>query len=203
MARRIATIVEGHGEVDAVPLLIRRIAETSQGASACELARPIRVGRQRLLAEGELERTVELAARQAGEDGGILILLDADDDCPRSLAEIVRSRATIVRSDRTIRVVLAKREFESWFLAAAESLAGQRGLAQELRPPRDSEAVRGAKEWLSDRMPPGRAYRPTLDQASLTARFDLALARARAPSFDKLCRDVESLLSPPHAGRAD
>ena len=42
-------------------------------------------------------------------------------------------------------------------------------------------------------MPPGRKYRPTLHQAALTHRFDMAAARA-APSFDKLWRDVTALL---------
>ncbi len=43
-------------------------------------------------------------------------------------------------------------------------------------------------------MPPGRSYRPTLDQAALTSVFDLDAAR-NAPSFDKLWRDVSELLT--------
>ena len=42
-------------------------------------------------------------------------------------------------------------------------------------------------------MRPGRSYRPTLDQAALTAAIDLAAART-APSFDKLWREVVALL---------
>ncbi len=60
-------------------------------------------------------------------------------------------------------------------------------------PPDDPEAVRDAKGWLSARMPPGRRYRETLHQASFSNMFDLDLARA-APSFDKLWRDVGSLI---------
>ncbi|MDD9987827.1 MAG: hypothetical protein OXQ31_16250 [Spirochaetaceae bacterium] len=41
---------------------------------------------------------------------------------------------------------------------------------------------------------PGRPYRPTLLQSSLTAILDLDAARA-APSFEKLWRDVISLLT--------
>ena len=43
-------------------------------------------------------------------------------------------------------------------------------------------------------MPSGQPYRPTLHQSALTATFDLDTARM-APSFDKLWRDVDSLLA--------
>lgn len=197
MARRIVTIVEGHGEVEAVPLLIRRLSAKGAGSVVPEMPKPIRVGRQKLMKGGEVERAVELAARQTGDGGGILILLDADDNCAKDMAEQILARATAARSDREIRVVLATREFESWFLAAAESLAGYRGLAETLRAPDDCESVRDAKGWLTRKMPSGRSYRPTLDQAALAAVFDVDAAREGAPSFDKLWRDVVSLLTPP------
>lgn len=60
--RRIAAIVEGHAEADAVPLLLRRIAEVAAPGAIVEVPRPIRVKRQRVLKEGELERTVDFAA---------------------------------------------------------------------------------------------------------------------------------------------
>jgi hypothetical protein len=200
---RIAAIVEGHGEVGAVPLLIRRIAAELAPGGSPDVSHPIRVGRHKLLKEGELERSVELAARQAGDGGGVLILLDADEDCPSRLAEQILRRARAARSDREIRVVLAKHEFEGWFLAAAESLGGQRGLAEGLRAPPDPEAVRDAKGWLTGNMPMGRSYRETLDQPALAARFDLQVARDRAPSFDKLWRDVASLLIAAPAGSSE
>ena len=53
-----------------------------------------------------LERAVEFAARQSGEQGRILILLDADDDCPKELAAEMLRRAEAARQDRIIRVVL-------------------------------------------------------------------------------------------------
>jgi len=92
-----------------------------------------------------------------------------------------------------VRVVLAKTEFESWFLAAAASIAGRRGIAESVTPPAKPEAVRDAKGVLSSWMPGNRSYRPSRDQAALAAVFDLHDARF-APSFDKLWRDVEALL---------
>ena len=43
-------------------------------------------------------------------------------------------------------------------------------------------------------MPRSRTYSPKLDQPELTKIFDLDSAR-KAPSFDKLWRDVDSLLA--------
>lgn len=91
-------------------------------------------------------------------------------------------------------MVLAKCEFEAWFLAAAESLRGRRGLAHDLQSPVDPEAVQGAKEWLSQRMGSSERYTETLDQPALAAAFDLAMAR-RADSFDKCYREIVRLLT--------
>lgn len=190
---RVVTVVEGHGDVAAVPILVRRIAAVVSPDAVIDVPRPIRVKRYSLLKEGELERAVELAARQAGADGRILILLDADRDCPMDLGPKVLRRATAARSDRTIRVVLAKREYEAWFLAAADSIAGRRNIDSATTAPAQPESIADAKRWLSDRMPAGQSYRETLDQPALTAVFDLDSARS-APSFDKMWRDVSSLL---------
>ena len=192
----VASIVEGDGEVRAVPILLRRIAEQVAPNRYVNVPPPIRVGRNKILKDGELERAVELAARKLGrgEQGGILILLDADDDCPREIAAEMLSRAHAVRRDRVIRVVLAKREYETWFLAAAHSIAGRRQIDASMAPPMEPESIRGAKERLSRRMPRERKYSPTTDQAALTAVFDMEVARS-APSFDKLWRDVVSLLA--------
>jgi hypothetical protein len=190
---RIVAIVEGHGEVEAVPILLRRIAEDAAPGQCLDVPRPIRVRRQRFVKEGELERAVELAARQTAATDGILILLDAEADCPRELAEKILRRAVKTRPDRRIKVVFPKRMYEAWFLAAAASIAGRRDLDASMVPPPDPEGVANPKAWLTDRMPADRSYRETLDQAALTASFDLRAA-CSAPSFRKLCRDLQSLL---------
>ena len=193
--RSFVTIVEGHGEVFAVPILIRRIASRVAPDSALNIPRPIRVKRNKIVQARELERAVALAAARAGKNGSILLLLDANGDCPAQLAARLLERATAARPDRAIRAVLAKMEYEAWFLAAAASLAGKHGIDGTVTGPPDPEAIRDAKGWLTSGMPPGRSYRETLHQAALTATFDLDLART-APSFDKLWRDVSALLRP-------
>ena len=191
MARLVA-IVEGHGEVEAVPLLIRRIGQEVSPLSTPDVVKPIRVPRGSMLKTGELDRYVSLAGIRVGSDGRILILLDAHRDCPAELRTTILERARATRSDLPIEVVLANREYESWFIAAVESLRGVRGISTDTDGPQDPESIQGAKEWLRDRMT--GSYHPTADQAALTARFDMALARRRAPSFDKMWRAVSALL---------
>ena len=193
MIVRIGCIVEGHGEVEAVPTLITRIAANLYPELVIVIPHPIRVSRSKVVQKNELERVVELAARQISGQGTIFIILDSDDDCPAQLGPVLLCRALQVRSDLPIAVVLAKHEFESWFLAAAESLSGHRGLKNDLQSPSNPEAISGAKEWLSQRMEGTGKYRPTVDQRELTAHFDLDQAR-HVDSFDKCYRDIVYLL---------
>lgn len=181
---RIAVIVEGKGEVQSVPILVRRIgAEVAPGVPV--RVTPIRVSRDRFVKTGELERYLDMAVREAGPDAGILILLDADDDCPADLGPTLLKRARRARLDKRIQVVLAKREYEAWFVAAAASV-----VASVPAAPQNPEAIRGAKEWIGRYQP----YRPTADQAPMTATFDMAQARRNAPSFAKMWRAVKTLL---------
>lgn len=188
----IGAIVEGHGEVDSVPLLVRRVA-TERSLRYPQVLPPWRIPRSKLVKSGELEKAVELIARRVGEGGGILILIDAYDDCPAGLGPELLERARAHRPDRAIEVVLANREYEAWFLAAAVSLRGSGGLPADLEPPPDPEAVRDAKRWLGDRMPNG--YSPPVDQPKLTATFSLDEART-ARSYCKLERAVAAMLGP-------
>lgn len=190
---RILCVVEGHGDREALPVLIRRVARRLVPARHVEVPKPIRVARSRLLKHGEIERAVDLAARQCEARDGILVLIDAETDCPADLGPKLLQRAVAARPDRRIRVSLACREFEAWFLAAAESLAGKRSLNLPLVGPPDPEEVADCKGWLTFHSAPGRPYKETLDQPALAELFDLDAAQ-RAPSFRKFLRDVSYLL---------
>ena len=194
MLLKIGCIVEGQGEVAAVPVLIRRIAAERYSEMVIDIHRPIRVKRTQVVQPDQLEHEVELAVQRIGGNGAIFIILDSDDDCPAELGPALLRRASQVRSDLPIAVVLAKHEFEAWFLAAAESLRGQRGLKDDLDSPNDPEAIRDAKGWLSKRMEDSRTYRETRDQPALAALFDITQARQAADSFDKCYRDIVRLL---------
>ena len=133
-----------------------------------------------------------LAAVRAGDGGRIMIVLDANGDCPAEMAPIILKRARAARPDVHIEVVLAKREYEAWLISAIESITGFRGVHASASAPQDPESIGGAKEWLQNQM--RGSYRPTADQAALTARFDMTLARDRSPSFDKMWRATVAVL---------
>nr|VFJ45683.1 MAG: protein of unknown function (DUF4276) [Candidatus Kentron sp. DK] len=139
----------------------------------------------------EFEKYLLLAANKSGDNGWILILLDADDDCPAKLGSRILERAKIIVSHRRISVVLANREFESWFIAAARSLDGKRGFfCPKNRLPADPDGIRNAKGWLGKHMPPGRKYREIADQPTFAEIFDLKTAHDHSRSFRKLCKEM-------------
>ena len=193
MTIQIGCIVEGHDEVEAVPVLIRRVAANLYPELAVIVPRPIRIARNKLLQAGGLEQWVEIVSVRVGAQGAIFVILDSDENCPAELGPDLLHRALRVQTVLPIAVVLAKCEFEAWFLAAAESLRGQRDLGDNIRPPNDPEAIRGAKEWLSHQMEGSRTYSETHDQPALTALFDMEQAR-QTDSFDKCYRDIVRLL---------
>jgi hypothetical protein len=185
--RLAASIVEGDGEVQAVPILIRRLNEWNQPERYVKPINPIRIRRDRFLnREDEFRKYILLAESKCGADGWILILLDADDDCPATLGDEIIRRVRTVTNHRHVSVVLANREYEAWFIAAAQSLHGYRSFIFLNEAPVNAEGPRDAKGWVSERMADGR-YRETIDQPAFTAQFDLQQAFDGSRSFRKLC----------------
>jgi hypothetical protein len=180
----IASIVEGHGDKYALPRLLHRLA-ADLGSGVLRTPEPWRLNRGGLVASGGIERAVVSVASRIGVAGGVLAVLDADDDCPAKLAPSLLARARSARPDVKVSVVLAMREFEAWFLAAAPSLAGRHGLAGNLEAPVDPEGIRDAKGWLTRHRQDGHPYKPTIDQANLASTFDMKQARGKSPSFNK------------------
>jgi Domain of unknown function (DUF4276) len=191
----IASVVEGHGEVGAVPKLLHRIA-ADLGIPLLTPKPPLRIPRSKLIAPHGIENAVNAKASEVAGAGGILVLTDADEGCPAELGPQLLQRARAARADKRVAVVLANREFEAWFLAAGPSLAGQYGFADPFPAPADPEVRRGCKELLTRARAHGLPYKETVDQAALAAAFDVKLARENSPSFDKFYRDVRLVANP-------
>lgn len=117
----------------------------------------------------------------------MLVLLDADDDCPAELAPQLLERCARV-SSVPVSVVFAVREIEAWFLGGVESLRGQRGIRDDATYGANPEVPRGAKERLEALM--SGTYVDVADQPALMAALDVESARLRCPSLDKLLRDL-------------
>ena len=183
----IACIVEGDGEVAALPVLLRRIGAQYTPGKWLDVLPPIRVRRDRFLnKDDEFRRQLLLASSKCGVSGWILVLLDADDDCPAELGARILQRSKKVIAHQRLSVVLANREYESWFIAAASSLNGHRGFSHDGQDEPDPDRPRDAKGWIKRRMA-GRSYSEITDQPALSARLDLNLAFERSRSFRKLC----------------
>lgn len=189
----VAPIVEGHGETEALPILLRRMAVSAGIAEPLRVNPPLRVKSGSFLTDDVyFHKYVSAAAAKAVQgNGGVLILLDCEDDLPCRLGPKLLAKAQAVRSDVRYLVVLACREFETWFIAAAESLRGQLGLPTDLSPPSFTDNIRDAKGWLGARMTGG--YDPVAHQHKLTKLFDLEQARNNT-SFKRFCARLPALV---------
>jgi Domain of unknown function (DUF4276) len=209
----IAPIVEGATEEHCIKIVLSRVwRELLVAAEREELwvLEPNPTNRASLVKKGHPEmaqkveqsfRRLKAAIRRPGVDRGfVLLLLDADEDCPASLAPRLLERARATRRDADIAFVLAKREFENWFKAAASSLAGVCGLPSDLSVPANPEEGSG-DAWLTRQMQRQnrrRKYTKPTDAVELAKRMDLQQCRDHSPSFDKLCRDLEARRIPTH-----
>lgn len=188
---RLQPIVEGHGDEVALPVLLRRLC-AGLGRNV-DVLRPMRIPRGRLVKQAELSRAVTFAAKYVSHDDAILVVFDADDDCPAALAPQVRQWGANSWAGSRFGVVIANHEFEAWFMAAAASLVAAGKLLPDSSAPPDPEAIRDAKGWLGERM--GRRYSAVVDQPSFAGLIDLLAARG-SRSFTKLERVLEVLTRP-------
>lgn len=180
---KMQPIVEGHGEVAAVPVLLRRFSTLAQTFSL-EINAPIRRRRTDFFDQAKLSRSIRLALRQGGD--AILLVVDADDDCPSQQAPQILEWARAESAGRPCAVVMACREYEAWFLASIESMRGNRGIRTDAISHPEPEQPRGAKEQLESRMEHGRSYHETADQPALSDLFDMLPAFRSSRSFRHL-----------------
>lgn len=173
--RQIVAIVEGPGDAAALPVLIRLVLEAQGGPDAVQVLKPIfgRKGKADLLRAGELERQARRALNKTKGDARVLLLIDADDDCAATLGPELQQRLDSEFGAGVCAAVVAVREYENWLIT--------------------DEAALDAKRTLGDRRTDGRSYRPTADQAPLTAQVDVETIRERCRSFDKLWREIARL----------
>ncbi len=194
---RVAPIVEGHGEYHCVRILLERIWTELLGGEYIQVLQPVRMTRGKLVKEPDLQRAVRLALSKLDDPSNVadpqmvLILLDADDDLPCQLGPTLLKMARNADQRVDVACVLANPEYETWFVAAAESLRTYLNLADDETIPHDPEALRMRKAWISQRFPDPLHYQETRDQPSMTRVMDLSLCRSRSASFDKLCRELE------------
>ena len=121
--RQLVCVVEGNGDVDAVPLLCERIRVSLRAWGWRVAAHAVRQQRSRLVdhrfaspqrppnADG-LTRAVVLARQRAD---AVLVICDSDDDCPAAWGPAARVLATQFMVSEA---VIAVRAYETWLLHA-------------------------------------------------------------------------------------
>lgn len=195
---KLIPIVEGDGEVDAVPVLLRKILDEADRWDVV-IGQPKNAhGVGNLGKEEDVERFVRYASSEP-DCSAVIVIRDNEDACAMFLARTIASYIRKLGLPIPVAVVCATKEYEAWFLASLESIAGEAigrfGLPAELEYAGDVEGIRGVKGWLTRHMPEGRAYKETEDQAPMTARIDLDLAKGRSRSFCRLIKAVDELLT--------
>jgi hypothetical protein len=186
-------IVEGHGEVEAVPILLRRLATEQLGLHSLHCLPPFRLPRTKLMKEDELSRAIALGRLKMRDLAGphlILVVMDADDACPANVVQALRLQHRALFAAAPTSIVLAIRECEAWFLAANMCEADHRNLRAVTPVHPDPEEMANPKAVFErDFLTPGYTYSETVDQPRFTSCMNMAAAQ-RAPSFDKLVREV-------------
>jgi hypothetical protein len=199
MARRLVCVVEGKGDVEALPNLCARVRDYLKAWDWFVDPQPVRQPRGMLVDERTPSpnracrvdgagRAVRLALGRPAD--GILLTCDADDDCPAVWGPSARAiAAEAVPGD----AVMMVREYEAWLLYAFDDAALARvGIT-------DPERIRGAKEKLR-RLVPG--YKPTTHQLEITRKIDIERLRRVSDSFDKLVRSLAAIFGVPAPDRA-
>ncbi len=194
--RSIVPVVEGSGDSKAVPALLRRILWEHFTRYDITVDSPKSAkGKKNLIKD--YEKFVRYASIEPS-CAGILVLLDADDECPVEEVGKLVERTRNLNLAKAVTIVYANREYETWFLASLDSRQGTEirtrlEIDKSESYQADVEDVH-AKSWLKRRMPRGRTYKETSDQASLSPFIDIEHTLQRSRSFRRLCHAVEELL---------
>jgi hypothetical protein len=136
--KRLVLFVEGEGESDAVPTLVKRLLNEKGGWNDILLdASPFRVGSVDKLVKGDFRDWKRFlgASLKRPNVGGVLLILDGDIPkaggkafCATALARSLAGEAIHVGAGRTfsVAIVFARQEYETWLIAGVTSLAGKR-----------------------------------------------------------------------------
>lgn len=198
---KIYAIVEGQGEANrpiaggrsAVTILMQKLLTDLQCWLLFPVERtpPFRMSYSEFFHGDKLERTIRYH-KSYGDCAALLVLLDMDDDCPKTQAFSLTNRiAAMEPLPFSVVVVCARKEFEAWFLASLESIEGQ-------PYDDDPEEKRDAKGWLRKQF----GYKPTIHQARYTQKLDPGAAYAKSRSFRRLYHAFEEIVTAVSSGKS-
>jgi len=215
--KRLVLLGEGHGEVLALPVLVKRLLKERDARQLLFVdSHVIRTNPARLVKwdrkinqsdYSEWISRITLAARRP-DVGGILAVYDGDmlmfpagSKTPFCAATAAKEMATAAMTSGICRslslaVVFACCEYETWLVAGVESLVGPRlkdgrTIPRHLKFPTGRPESHG-KGWLERNLP---SYRPIRDQSALTELVGFQYIRGKKlRSFSRLEHAVDQLL---------
>lgn len=186
-------IVEGQGDMQAVPVLLRRILE-NHGHADVKVLPPHKRGDLPKI-KANFENYFKIAIK---ENAAIICIIDFDCAtcvCVAEEAAQLHLRAEAIYPGKPFKVAFMVKEFETLFLAEPDAtLRVLKEIQKSTAFPENPEAIRGAKEWLSKAMPSGYAYKETVHQVKLSAAVDLNRLRSSSASYRHLEKSVLSLV---------
>lgn len=191
--KRLLAVVEGEGEVAAVPALLARVFQHHERYDwFVDERRTMKVGALAAFRKNidKYSRYLRIQAPDA-----VLIVLDLDDGCPMNEAVELASALRLHGLPFPVSIVLAHREYEAWFLASLDSIAAEEPLLRGGSYDGEPESPRDCKGRLSAIMPEGQIYKPTLHQARFTRVLNIDAALAGSRSFRRLVHAVEEVTS--------
>lgn len=177
----VGLVVEGAGDRSALPVVLRAHLQM-RGEYRDVLGKPVPIhGRSNALKTGGVEGYVATAGYRPG-CVGVLVVLDADEDCAALLGPSLLARASATVGV-PVRVSLAEHDFEDWLFASAETLKLD---LQFEKGTRGMTAIRSAV--------PGKYVKPTW-QPRLAARMDLPVATGRSSSLARALARFDELVA--------
>jgi len=206
MTLYVAPIVEGQTEQGCVDRLLHRVwGDLLKRPERLQVIEAFRGHRDQLihlngavLTETVRKAFLQMKAKSRRDTDAsllVLILLDAEQDCPATLApRLVKTAVESLAPGAVISCVLAKQMLENWIVGGACSLASINGLPNAIPLRTDVENLRGSS-WLERQLrlvDRTRSYRKTIDAKEFVQRLDLHECRTNCPSFDKLCRELQA-----------
>jgi hypothetical protein len=191
--QKLLLIVEGEGDASAAPILVRRVMAELFGVYdlLIEVQRRRDINHLRANDWAHFKRYVQAAFY---EGCPILWLLDADDECPVALAGTMYQIVESIGVRQPFSVGFWVREYETMFLYDKKMLVHFLGDKVKIDVG-DPEMIRGAKEWLSSKLPRGEIYKARVDQSRLTAMVNLQALKASYRSFQHFEKVLNWLLS--------
>lgn len=182
---KLLPIVEGDGDVAAIPVLLRRILQTHNRFDV-QILPPHKRGELPKV-KANFERFFKAAALE-----NVPVLCVLDFDCAHCV-DVIKDEQDLKQQAKEFHPLInfeacfIVKEFECLFLWDE---VGTRkvlpSIAKSTVFPGNPEEIRPAKEWLSKAQPSGIAYKPTVHQAKLAAAVDLNILRLKSPSYQRL-----------------